>query len=149
MIKKHFLPGVLILILSVLTMCTPPVEEVTSTTVFEYTETSTDTFGYRIPSIVTTGEGTLLAFAEKRVGLHDHAQNDIVLRRSSDNGNSWKAEQMIAEDGKNSLHDPCAVVMESGRILLMYQRFPYGYHARNSGWIPWRRCTWLASSRIS
>ncbi len=135
MIKKHFLPAVLLLSLTVLTTCTPSVEEVPPTTVFGYTETSADTFGYRIPAMVTTAKGTVLAFAEKRVGLHDHAQNDIVLRRSLDNGKSWEAEQMIAEDGKNSLNDPCVVVLESGRILLMYQRFPYGYHARNSGWI--------------
>ena len=133
--KKHCVPAVLILTFTVLTMCTPPAEEISSTTVFEYTETSTDTFGYRIPAMVTSGNGTLFAFAEKRVGLHDHAQNDIVLRRSFDNGLSWQDEQMIAEDGKNSLNDPCAVILESGRILLMYQRFPYGYHARNSGWI--------------
>ena len=33
-------------------------------------------FGYRIPSLVVTTKGTVLAFAERRVGLHDHAQND-------------------------------------------------------------------------
>ncbi len=135
MIKKQLPPTVLLGMILLLAMCTSPPEESPSVTVFEYTESATDTFGYRIPSMVTTDEGTLLAFAEKRVGLHDHAQNDIVLRRSFDHGLSWNAEQMIAEDGKNSLNDPCAVILESGRILLMYQRFPYGYHARNSGWI--------------
>lgn len=33
-----------------------------------------DEFGYRIPSVVVSKEGTVLAFAERRVGLHDHAQ---------------------------------------------------------------------------
>jgi len=121
--------------LLIMSSCSQSGESTDPVTVFGYTETKTDTFGYRIPSMVTTKNGTILAFAEKRVGLHDHAQNDIVLRRSLDNGLSWQPEQMIAEDGKNSLNDPCAVVLESGRILLMYQRFPYGFHARNAGWI--------------
>lgn len=92
-------------------------------------------FGYRIPALHTSNNGTLLAFAERRIGLHDHAQNDIVLRRSFDLGETWEPEQIVVEDGKNSLNDPCVVVLETGRILLMYQRFPYGVHARNSGWI--------------
>ncbi|NQU52776.1 MAG: exo-alpha-sialidase [Bacteroidetes bacterium] len=91
--------------------------------------------GYRIPSLITTNNGTVLAFAERRVGLHDHAQNDIVVRRSEDNGKSWSEIQVIADHGKKSLNDPLAVVLETGRILLMFQGFPYGVHARNSGWI--------------
>ena len=36
---------------------------------------------YRIPALVTTGKGTLLAFAEGRQALSDHAQNDIVSQK--------------------------------------------------------------------
>lgn len=57
-------------------------------------------YGYRIPALVTTTRGTTLAFAERRVGFHDHAQNDIVLKRSFDNGKSWGPLQVIAEKGK-------------------------------------------------
>lgn len=80
-------------------------------------------------------DGSLLAFTERRIGLHDHAQNDIILRRSTDNGQTWLPVQVISDMGKSSLNDPCAVVLQTGRILLMYQRFPYGVHARNAGWI--------------
>jgi len=126
---------VLLLVLSFIIMSARPEEPLRKTTVFEFSKTARDTFGYRIPALVTSNLGTLLAFAERRKGLHDHAQNDIVLRRSFDNGITWHKEQLIAEDGENSLNDPCVVTLESGRILLIYQRFPYGYHARNSGWI--------------
>src|SRR5688572_21649158 len=37
---------------------------------------------YRIPSLVVTKAGTLLAFAEGRANKSDHAENDVVLRRS-------------------------------------------------------------------
>jgi len=105
------------------------------TVVYSYNKVTGDKYGYRIPALVTAKNGTLLAFAERRIDLSDHAQNDIVLRRSKDNGQTWGKIIVVAEDGKNLLNDPCVVVFESGKILLMYQRFPYGYHARNSGWI--------------
>lgn len=92
-------------------------------------------FGYRIPSLLVTHQGTVLAFSERRLGLHDHAQNDIVLKRSQDGGSTFSDEMVVIEDGMNSINDPLTVQLESGRILLMYGRFPYGRHARNSGWI--------------
>lgn len=41
------------------------------------------TFGYRIPSFVITNQCTLPTFSERRHELHDHAQNDIVVKRST------------------------------------------------------------------
>ncbi|MEN8773563.1 MAG: sialidase family protein [Akkermansiaceae bacterium] len=38
-------------------------------------------YGYRIPSLLTTSKGSILAFCERRLGLHDHDQNDIVVKR--------------------------------------------------------------------
>ena len=92
-------------------------------------------YGYRIPSLLTTSKGTMLAFAERRLGFHDHAQNDIVLRRSEDVGKTWGPEIVVFEDGMNSINDPLTVQLESGRILMMFARFPYGRHSRDSGWI--------------
>ena len=92
-------------------------------------------YGYRIPSLLTTSKGTLLAFSERRLGLHDHAQNDIVVKRSSDGGKSWGKEIVVHEDGMNSINDPLSVQLSDGRILIIFARFPYGRHARNAGWI--------------
>ena len=89
-------------------------------------------YGFRIPALVAAADGSLLAFAERRAGLHDHAENDIVLRRSTDNGKTWLPMQVLADEGRDSLNDPCAVVLQSGRVLLMYQRFPWLVHARTS-----------------
>jgi hypothetical protein len=57
------------------------------------------TYGYRIPSLLVTKKGSILAFTERRLGLHDHAQNDIVLRRSTDNGKKWSDDIVAYEDG--------------------------------------------------
>lgn len=79
---------------------------------------------YRIPSIVLTQKGILLAFAEARITKSDHAQNDLVLKRSHDQGQSWDSIQVIESAGTASLNNPQAVVLQSGRVLLMYQKYP-------------------------
>ena len=104
-----------------------------TTTVFRYNENASPSYGYRIPSLITAQNGDLLGIVERRIGTHDHAENDIVFRRSKNNGKTWSKEQVIFEDGKNSLNDPCALVLESGRILLMFQRYPYLVHSRKEG----------------
>jgi sialidase-1 len=83
---------------------------------------------YRIPSLIATQRGALLAFAEGRASLRDHSENDIVMKRSTDLGKTWGALQVIHEDGSNALNNPTAVVIrESGRVLLMYQRYAKEY----------------------
>ncbi len=83
----------------------------------------------RIPALVTTQAGTVLAFAEGRQQNRDHAENDIVLKRSEDGGRTWGAMQVIAADGRNCLNNPQAVVLPgSGRVLLLYQVFPHNLH---------------------
>ena len=86
----------------------------------------------RIPSVVTTKHGVILAFAEGRQG-GDHSENDIILKRSTDGGKSWGAVQVISEMGGDSLNDPCAAALESGRVLLLFQRYPKGYHTGKLG----------------
>lgn len=87
---------------------------------------------YRIPSVVVTRNGTLLAFAEGRASQSDASQNDLVLRRSVDGGRSWTPIVVVAEDGANVLVNPTAVVIEdTGRVLMMYQRYPHGFHERD------------------
>ncbi|MFT5153018.1 MAG: sialidase-1 [Planctomycetota bacterium] len=87
---------------------------------------------FRIPSILHTREESLLAFAEGRASLSDHAQNDIVMRRSTDAGATWGALVTLADDGGNSLNNPCVLQVNDGahegRIYLMYQRYPQGCH---------------------
>ena len=78
----------------------------------------------RIPSVVVTKKGTALAFAEGRQKATDQAENDIVMKRSFDGGVTWSALQLLHDDGANSLNNPTALVAESGRVFLMYQRIP-------------------------
>ena len=88
---------------------------------------------YRIPAIAVTRGGVVLAFAEGRASRSDHAGNDIVLRRSTDSGETWGPLQVVAEDGDNALNNPCVVVLrESGRVLLVFQHYPKGTGERGA-----------------
>lgn len=56
--------------------------------------------GIRIPALLRLADGTLLAFAEGRVaGLADHGDVDTLLSRSSDEGRTWSAPVVVANDG--------------------------------------------------
>lgn len=86
----------------------------------------------RIPAVLATRAGTVLAFAEGRVVAHDQAENDIVLKRSADGGRTWSPLQVVAERGKDSLNNPCVVEdAKSGRLILMFQVYPA--HIREAG----------------
>lgn len=89
---------------------------------------------YRIPSIVKS-DGVLLAFAEGRQNREDHSRNDMVLKRSFDDGQSWEKLQIIHKDRSLVMVNPSPVVTDSGKIILFYETFPHKYHARAIGWM--------------
>ena len=75
---------------------------------------------YRIPAVIVAANGDILAFAEARQKLSDTSENDLVMKRSTDNGQSWQPLQLVAEDGAASLNNPCVITLrDGGRILLM------------------------------
>jgi len=73
----------------------------------------------RIPAIVQTNKGTLLAFAEARSG-GDSGNLDLVMRRSADGGRTWSDPQTVWNDGGNVCGNPCPVVdRQTGTIWLL------------------------------
>jgi photosystem II stability/assembly factor-like uncharacterized protein len=91
---------------------------------------------HRIPSLVTTKQGTLLAICEGRglqAGTHgDITGNHLVLKRSADNGESWGPLELIRKEEGNSLLGPCTVVTDTGRIVLVYHRYLPGTTEHNA-----------------
>lgn len=76
---------------------------------------------FRIPAIVKTTNGTILAFAEARKkSCSDTGDIDLVLRRSTDGGKTWSKIQVVWDDGSNVCGNPAPVVeMESGAVFLL------------------------------
>ncbi len=98
----------------------------------------TDNMGYhnyRIPSLLKTMKGNLIALMEGRVGMnYDHAKNDIVLKRSKDGGDSWTAPKVILEAGDNVLMNPVLTQALDGTIILAYIYFPEKIHSGKRGY---------------
>ena len=95
---------------------------------------------YRIPGIVVTARGSLLAYCEARKNAKgDWGHIDILLRRSTDGGTTWSAPlkmplpegplernpaavaQGLGKPGEITLNNPVAIVdHRTGAVVLLY-----------------------------
>jgi sialidase-1 len=76
---------------------------------------------YRIPALLVTAKGTVLAFCEGRKnGQGDSGDIDLLLRRSVDGGRSWGPVQTVVDDGDKTCGNPCPILdRNTGRIVLL------------------------------
>jgi sialidase-1 len=92
---------------------------------------------YRIPGIVVTAKGTVLAYCEARKnGSSDWGEIEVHLRRSTDGGKTWQPSQHIAHkadriegnprkktggEHEQTVNNPIAIVdRETGAIEFLY-----------------------------
>ena len=74
---------------------------------------------FRIPAVITTTKGTLIAFCEGRTG-GDSGDIDLVCKRSTDGGKTWGDLQLVWNDGKNTCGNPAPVVdRDTGKVWLL------------------------------
>ena len=76
---------------------------------------------YRIPALVVSRQGTVLAFCEgRKTGIADSGNIDLVLKRSFDGGASWGRLQVIWGRGFVTWGNPAPVVdRDTGIIWLL------------------------------
>src|SRR5262245_11404111 len=68
---------------------------------------------YRIPGIVVTAKGTVLAYCEaRRTGKSDWDTIDIMLRRSADGGKAWSPTRKIADVPGPKTKNPVALAQK-------------------------------------
>ena len=100
-------------------------------TLFEQGEDGFHTF--RIPSLITTPNNVLLAFAEARASPKDVDQIKIVQKSSTDHGNTWSKLKVILDAGQNSYTNPCPIAVHSAKkIILNVQFYPYPCRERDT-----------------
>lgn len=100
---------------------------------------------YRIPGVVVTAKGTLLAYAEARKSASgDWGHIDIVLRRSTDGGKTWgpiytfarpqgefernpaAVKQGLGKRGELTLNNPVAIVDRTPGVVHFMYCLEYG-----------------------
>jgi sialidase-1 len=82
---------------------------------------------FRIPALIVTKNGTLLAICEgRKTGRGDHGDLDLVQKRSTDGGKTWGPLELIYEEGgteKITIGNPCPVVdQDTGTLWLPFNR---------------------------
>ena len=93
---------------------------------------------YHIPGVTVTAQGTVLAWAEARRGRSDWSGIDIVLRCSTDDGQTWSATQKMpgvagakaknavarglkgTKDGDVTYNNPVFVAERDGRVHFLF-----------------------------
>jgi sialidase-1 len=102
---------------------------------------------YRIPGIVVTTKGTILAYCEaRRDGPADYGEITTLLRRSTDGGKTWSKAKQITHMGprieglpaegkeKNQLSgNPTAIVDAEGKTIhFLYQiNYEHGFYMKS------------------
>lgn len=81
----------------------------------------------RIPGIVSTEKGTLLAYYECRKANSDWADIDIKVIRSTDEGQSWQTITVINGDG-NTLNNPVMFVKGDELHFLFLKNYKNLFH---------------------
>jgi sialidase-1 len=84
---------------------------------------------YRIPSLIRTTNGTLIAFAEGRMADNkDYGNINLVYKRSTDNGVSWSALGEVVGVGPGTWGNPTAVVDQSNGRVWLFMSWNSGDH---------------------
>jgi len=77
---------------------------------------------FRIPGIVVTTKGTVLAYCVGRKAPSDWADIDIYLRRSTDGGKTWEPRKKLGDVGTSTVDNPTAIVdRKTGAVHMLYQ----------------------------
>ena len=92
---------------------------------------------YRIPTILSTSNGALLAFAEaRRDSRGDPGQGDIdlVMSRSTDQGKTWSAMQVIDDPGEKwAASNPTPLLDRTNqRVWIFFNRWEPGFGEEKS-----------------
>jgi sialidase-1 len=81
---------------------------------------------YRIPALIQSAKGTLLAFCEgRKEHRRDWGNIDVLVKRSRDGGRTWSQAITVADFGADTIGNPAPVVdRRTGIVWLLLTRNP-------------------------
>lgn len=78
---------------------------------------------YRIPGVVVTRTGTILAYYETRLSADDWSARNIGLRRSKDEGFYWGPRTELVKNGEEgTVNNPVMIACGDGAAHFLWQR---------------------------
>lgn len=97
---------------------------------------------YRIPGIVVTYDGTLIAYCEARKTGSDWADIDILMVRSTDSGQTWSAPVKLVDgvSTQNTMNNPVMIAeRDSNTVHLLYSKeYAETFHLKSTdGGLTW------------
>ncbi len=96
---------------------------------------------YRIPGLVVTGKGTVLAYAEARKTTRgDWGTIDIMLRRSTDGGRTWSALRSVAQVPGEKRKNPVALAQKLATTNEVTYNNPVAMPGRAAGTVHFVFC---------
>lgn len=105
---------------------------------------------FRIPSLIVTPKGTIIAFCEGRKGSRsDTGDIDIVLKRSLDGGSIWQPMEVIWDDGDNVCGNPCPVIDSTTGTIWLFLTHNLGHDSEGEivdGTSEGARTVWVMKS---
>lgn len=108
---------------------------------------------YRIPAIIETASGALLAFCEGRRSIADTGDIDLILKKSLDGGRTWSKPRIVVDYGRDTAGNPAPVLdRTSGDILLPFCTNPANDENNRRVWLSRSRDegeTWLDPVEIT
>lgn len=77
---------------------------------------------YRIPGIVVTKAGTILAYCEERTSTSDQSDMNITCRRSTDNGETWEDAVTLADgiSTSHTMNNPVMIADDQGGVHFLH-----------------------------
>lgn len=106
---------------------------------------------FRIPALMVTSAGSVLAFCEGRKNNRSDSGNiDVVLKRSMDAGRTWSPMTVVADDGPHTIGNPCPVQDRRTGIIHLLLTRNLGSdeeHQINSKTAAATRTVWISRSR--
>jgi len=106
---------------------------------------------YRIPALVVTNRGTVLAFCEGRKNsASDTGPVDILLRRTTDAGQTFDPPRVLWSDETNTCGNPCPVVDRQTGVVFLAMTHNLGSDTEKqitSGKSKSTRTVWITHTR--
>ena len=75
---------------------------------------------FRIPTVIVTRSGKVLAFCEGRKNLFDNGDIDLVMKTSTDNGKTWSTLKVVWDNDNNTCGNPAPVFDKvTGAVIIV------------------------------